>query len=64
MASNTLPTAIDDLFTLAERNCDGLATHQAAIGILQSLEVTLRAGSLPPAPRRMVLPPFRVASPR
>ena len=43
MASNTLPTAIDDLFTLAERNCDGLTTHQAAIGILQSLEVTLRA---------------------
>ena len=43
MAANNLPNAIDDLFTLAERNCDGLAAHQTTIGILQCIEVTMSA---------------------
>lgn len=46
MASNNLPDGVDDLFTLAERNCDGLATHQATIGILQRMEVTMHGGGV------------------
>lgn len=46
MASNTLPSGLDALFTLAEDLADGLSAHAAAIGILQNTETKVRADLL------------------
>lgn len=43
MASNTLPSGIQLLFTLGEDIADGLQAHEAAIGVVQSTEVKVRA---------------------
>jgi hypothetical protein len=43
MADNTLPSGLDELFTLAEDMADGLNAHAAAIGILQNTEAKVRA---------------------
>ena len=42
MASNILPSGLQDLFTLAEDMADGLHTHEAAIGIKQNTEAAFR----------------------
>ena len=42
MASNILPSGIQDLFTLGEDMADGLHTHEAAIGIKQNKEADFR----------------------
>jgi len=43
MATNVIPDAQDQLFTLAEDMADGLHTHEAAIGIQQNLEANVRS---------------------
>lgn len=43
MASNILPSGLQDLFTLAEDMADGLHAHEAAIGIKQNTEAVFRA---------------------
>ncbi len=42
MASNILPSGLQDLFTLAEDMADGLHAHEAAIGIKQNTELVFR----------------------
>ena len=46
MASNTLPSGLDALFTLAEDMADGLNAHAVAIGVLQNTEAKVRADLL------------------
>jgi hypothetical protein len=43
MASNILPSGLQDLFTLGEDMADGLHTHGVAVGIKQNTEVAFRA---------------------
>lgn len=43
MATNRLPDALPALFTLAEDMADGLNAHEAAIGVKQTTEASLRA---------------------
>ena len=43
MASNELPNKLDELFTLAEDMADGLQVHEGPVGVLQNLEVRVRA---------------------
>jgi hypothetical protein len=42
MASNKLPDALDDLFTLGEDMADGCHNHEAAIGLKQNKEADVR----------------------
>ena len=42
MASNEIPTNLDQLFTLAEDAADGLHTYEATIGVKQNLEADVR----------------------
>jgi hypothetical protein len=43
MASNHIPIAIDDLFTLCEDMADGCRVHETAIGLKQNKEADVRA---------------------
>ena len=43
MASNRLPRRLEELFALAEHLADALSLHEAASGIKQTTEASLRA---------------------